>query len=79
MQTSRYLAPNRINILANEAGFITEYKPVYSRALQVYKGIDNVLEFKVLNPDQKPIVLNAVCTKPQNVHLRQPTSKLKIH
>lgn len=55
MQTSRYLAPNRIDLLANEAGHITEYKPVYSRALQVYKGIDNVLEFRLLNPDQKPL------------------------
>jgi len=55
MQTSRYLAPNRIDLLANEAGHITEYKPVYSRTLQVYKGIDNVLEFRLLNPDQKPL------------------------
>ena len=53
MQTSRYLAPNRIDLLANEAGHITEYKPVYSRTLQVYKGINNVLEFRLLNPDQK--------------------------
>ena len=55
MQTSRYLAPNRINLLANEAGFVTEYKPVYSRQLNVYKGIDNVLEFRLINPDQKPL------------------------
>ena len=55
MQTSRYLAPNRIDLLANEAGHITEYKPVYSRQLNVYKGIDNVLEFRLLNPDQKPL------------------------
>ena len=55
MQTSRYLAPNRIDLLANEAGHITEYKPVYSRQLNVYKGIDNVLEFRLLNADQKPL------------------------
>lgn len=55
MQTLRYLVSNRINILANEAGFVTEYKPVYSRQLNVYKGIDNVLEFRLLNPDQKPL------------------------
>ena len=51
----RYLVSNRSTIIANEAGFVTEYRPVYSRHLQVYKGIDNVLEFKVLNADQKPI------------------------
>jgi hypothetical protein len=51
----RYLVSNRSTIIANEAGFVTEYRPVYSRNLQVYRGIDNVLEFKVLNADQKPI------------------------
>mgnify|MGYP000034995520 FL=1 len=55
MQTLRYLAPNRIEVLANEAGHVTEYRPVYSRQLNVYKGIDNVLEFRLLNADQKPL------------------------
>jgi len=53
--TPRYLVNNRINIIANDAGFVTEYKPVYQRQLQVYRGIDNVLEFRLLNSDQKPI------------------------
>ena len=52
----RYLVKNRIDIIANEAGTtITEYRPVYQREIQVYKGIDNVLEFRLLNTDQKPI------------------------
>lgn len=51
----RYLVKNRTTVIANEAGFVTEYRPVYSRQLKVYKGIDNVLEFRVLNADQKPI------------------------
>jgi hypothetical protein len=51
----RYLVKNRTTVIANEAGFVTEYRQVYSRQLQVYKGIDNVLEFRVLNADQKPI------------------------
>ncbi len=55
MQTLRYLVSNRTEVLANEAGHVTEYRPVYSRNLQVYKGIDNVLEFKLINPDQKPL------------------------
>jgi len=59
----RYLVDNRINILANEAGFVTEYRPVYSRQLIVYKGIDNVLEFKLLNADQKPIALTGYTPK----------------
>jgi hypothetical protein len=51
----RYLVKNRTTVIANEAGFVTEYRPVYSRQLQVYKGIDNVLDFRILNADQKPI------------------------
>jgi len=51
----RYLVKNRIDIVANLAGFTTEYRPVYKRQVLVYKGIDNVLEFRLLNVDQKPI------------------------
>ena len=59
----RYLVSNRTIVVANEAGFVTEYRPVYSRQLQVYKGIDNVLEFKLLNADQKPIDLSGYTPK----------------
>lgn len=59
----RYLVKNRNIIVANEAGFITEYRPVYSRQIQVYKGIDNVLEFKLLNADQKPIDVSGYIPK----------------
>jgi hypothetical protein len=51
----RYLVNNKIEIVANEAGFATEYKPVYQRHISVYRGIDNTLQFKLLNADQKPI------------------------
>ena len=51
----RYLARNRINTVVNLAGFITEYRPVYSRQIKVYKGIANTLEFRMLNSDQKPV------------------------
>lgn len=51
----RYLVKNRTNIVADVAGFVTEYKTMYQRHMQVYKGIDNVLEFRLLNADQKPI------------------------
>ena len=53
----RYLVKNKTTIVTNDTGFITEYRPVYTRQLQVYKGIDNVLEFKLLNADQKPVDL----------------------
>ena len=61
--TPRYLVDNKITILANDAGFITEYRPVYQRHIKVYKGIDNVLQFKVLNHDQKPVLLTSYTPK----------------
>jgi len=51
----RYLVNNRITIVANDVGFITEYRPVYSRQIKVFSNIDNKLEFRMLNADQKPI------------------------
>ena len=57
--TPRYLVNNRTTIVSNDVGIVTEYRPVYSRQLQVYKGIDNKLEFKLVNADQKPIDVSA--------------------
>ena len=54
----RYLVNNRIEIISNEAGFVTEYRPVYQRQLKVYRGIDNNIQFRLLNADQKPINSN---------------------
>jgi hypothetical protein len=59
----RYLVKQRINIVADVAGFITEYRPVYRKQLQVYKGIDNVIQFKLLNTDQKAIELSGYTPK----------------
>jgi hypothetical protein len=55
--TSRYLANNKVTIIANLDGLVTEYRPVYNRTLQVYRGIDNLLHFEAKNHDQKPISL----------------------
>lgn len=60
MQSSRYLVSNRITVIANQAGHITEYNSVYQKNILVYKGIDNVLEFRLKNPDQKPIDTSTV-------------------
>ena len=51
----RYLAKQTTTLVANVSGFITEYRPVYSKQLQLYRGIDNVLDFRLLNADQKPV------------------------
>lgn len=59
----RYLVSNQINIVSNDIGFITEFRPVYSRTIQLYKGIDNDLQFRLLNADQKPVNISALTPK----------------
>jgi hypothetical protein len=59
----RYLCNNTTIVIADMAGFITEYRPVYSKQLQLYKGIDNVLEFRLLNADQKPVDITSYIPK----------------
>ena len=58
--TPRYLSTNKAIVIADLANNITEYRPVYQRNLQVYKGIDNVLTFEIQNPDQKPLSLSLI-------------------
>ena len=59
----RYLVDNITTVIADMAGFNTEYRPVYNKQLQLYKGIDNVLEFRLLNADQKPVDITAYTPK----------------
>jgi len=54
---SSYLYPNRVELLADLAGFTTEYTNVYQRIVKIYKGVDNVIEFDIKNADQKRIEL----------------------
>jgi len=57
MLTPRYLVDNRTTLVSNETGFTTEYRTVYQKNIEVYKGISNSLEFQILNADQKPEIL----------------------
>ena len=50
---SSYLYSNRIELLADLAGFSVENRTVYQRIVKIYKGVDNVLEFDIKNADQK--------------------------
>ena len=59
----RYLVNNRIQIIANDSGFITEYRPVYQRQIKIYKNIDNKLQFRILNADQKPLSISGYAVK----------------
>jgi len=51
----RYLYKNQIDVVSNDVGFIVEYRPVFSRQIKIYKGVDNKVQFRMLNADQKPI------------------------
>lgn len=55
---STYLYPNRIELLADLAGFPVEYTNVYQRTVKIYNGIDNTIEFDIKNADQKRIDLD---------------------
>lgn len=61
--TPRYLVSNLTKLVANESGFVVEYRPVYRRTINVYKGIDNVIDFQLLNADQKAIALTNYTVK----------------
>jgi len=62
-KTYIYLAKNKITIVADLDGAITEYRPVYQRTIQTYRGIDNLLHFDVKNHDQKNVSLTAYTPK----------------
>ena len=53
--TYRYLASNQVSLIADLANNITEYRPVYQRTIQLYRGIDNTISFEIKNSDQKSI------------------------
>ena len=57
---SSYLYPNRIEIIANLAGFTVEFTSVYQRNVKIYNGIDNTIEFDIKNADQKRIDLSVL-------------------
>ncbi len=60
----KYLLNNSVTLTANLAGEITEYRSVYQRNLNLVRGIDNVIQFNVLNADQKPVsILNTYTPK----------------
>lgn len=64
---SRYLYPNRIELLADLAGFSVEFTNVYQRNLKIYNGIDNTIEVDIKNADQKRIDLSTLSQIQMNV------------
>jgi hypothetical protein len=64
---SSYLYTNRIQLLADLAGFSTEYTNVYQRQVKIYNGIDNTIEFDIKNADQKRIDLTTLTVIELNI------------
>ena len=54
---SSYLYSNRIQLMADvivlDSAYPVEWKIVYQRPINIYKGVDNVIELDVNNADQK--------------------------
>jgi hypothetical protein len=57
---SSYIYPNKISVVGNEAGLITEWRIVYQRVIKIYRGIDNVLEFDIKNGQQRRMDVSAL-------------------
>lgn len=64
---SRYLYPNRIELIADLPGFTVEFTNVYQRNIKIYNGIDNTIEFDIKNADQKRIDLTTITNIQMNV------------
>jgi len=52
-----YLLKNRVQLEANLTGYISEYRSVYKKQVEITRGIDNTIEFEVRNQDQKALSL----------------------
>ena len=57
---SIYLYPTRIELLTDLPTFNVEYTSVYQKNIKIYRGVDNLIEFDIKNPDQKRIDLNTL-------------------
>lgn len=53
--TSVYFYIPRETIVMMSGNSIRRYKTVYAKTLKLHKGVDNKLQFQLINQDQKPI------------------------
>ena len=62
-KVTQYLANNKVVVIANLDGLITEYRQVYQRHINLYKGIDNTIHFEVKDHDQKALDITSYTPK----------------
>jgi hypothetical protein len=70
---SSYLYPNRVELLADLAGFSVEFTNVYQRNIKIYNSIDNTIEFDIKNADQKRLDLTTLSSI--KMHIMDVTGK----
>jgi hypothetical protein len=51
-------------------------RPVYARPIKIYQGIDNPIQIKVLNQDQKPVNLNGYTVQ---VDIQDPVNQVTAY
>lgn len=72
-----YLYPNRSIAIADTAVFTTEFKKVYARTIKIYGGIDNTVQFEIMNADQKRLDLSTFSSINLNIMDAQNNSVLE--
>ena len=72
-----YLYPNRSIAIADTAAFTTEFKKVYARTIKIYGGIDNTVQFEIMNADQKRLDLSTFSSISLNIMDAQNNSVLE--
>lgn len=54
---SSYIYPNRVQVVSDTGYYPTEWRIVYQRTINIYKGMQNIIEFDIKNAQQKRISL----------------------
>lgn len=71
-----YIYPNVVELqVIDPTIFTTRNRTVYSRPIKVYQGVDNPIQVKVMNQDQKPVNLTGLTLQ---AAIQDPTNQVTI-
>ena len=78
MQTTKiYLYDNTVTVqIMDPTIFTTRNRPVYSRPIKVYQGIDNPIQVLVKNQDQKAVNLTGYAVQ---ADIQDPTNQVTVN
>lgn len=60
---SSYIYKNRIQLVSDTGFFSTEWRIVFQRTINIYKGVENVIEFDIKNGEQRRIDVSSLVMK----------------